>query len=63
MTTYIHKNVEVKLTGRKAKKKPKRSRSSGDIVLYEVKPLDDKIDWNDWVDMSDLFKVEEDDNV
>jgi len=55
----IHNNVEVRLTGRKAIRKRKRSRqgNADDLVIYEVKPLDDKIEWTEWVDKDDLFEV------
>ena len=55
--TYIYKGIEVKPTGRKASKKKKRS--SEQIFLHEIKPVDEKIDFLEWVNLEDLFKVEE----
>jgi len=61
VATYIYDEIEVKLTGRTATKKRKRTRSDKpDLTLHEVQPLDDKIQWTRWVDLNDLFLVDTD---
>jgi len=57
--TYIYNGLEVKLTGRKASKKKKRSTKDEKIFLHEIRPVNDKIDFVEWVNLEDLYKVED----
>ena len=57
MTTYVHDNIEVKLTGRKAENKLR----SGKIdELVEIAPVDPMVGGRkQWVREDQLFKVQE----
>ena len=62
MSTYVYGGLEVLMTGRKAKKKRKRGRrtaSDDDIVLYEIKSVDPKVEFVEWVSKDELFEVED----
>lgn len=73
MTTYIHENIEVKLTGRTASKKgreKRKRRTDGDNtapvakkLLHEVTPADKDIgEWKKWVDLETLFTIDDEDD-
>lgn len=63
--TYVYKNTEVMLTGRKATRKntPKTPRRLGTTsdntdTLFEVVPADPKNgSWTSWVILEDLFEI------
>ena len=65
MQTYLLKGVEVKTTGRVARKEKKTRRAEAEEVeLHEVTPIDNEIgSWSNWVDLSDLYKIETDESI
>ena len=60
-TTYLLNNIEVKPTGRKAKKEIKRRIGEATSkVLHEVTPVDQELgSWKQWVSLDELFVVQE----
>jgi hypothetical protein len=57
--TYIYEGKEHVLTGRTA---TKRLRSDKIKILHEIRPADldsDKNEFNQWIEMDDLFVVED----
>lgn len=62
MTTYLHKQTEVILTGRTAQRaKSKRRPDAGVITLHEVTPKNKEAgEWTDWVSIEDLFVIVDD---
>ena len=58
--TYLHRNVEVKTTGRVARKEQKTRRSKKEVELHEVTPVNQENgSWMDWVDLDGLYKIED----
>lgn len=62
METYIHEGVEVKLTGRTAKKTTTIRTISGKVpsvnVLIEIAPVDKESgSWKKWVKKEELYKI------
>lgn len=66
--TFVYDGVEVKKTGRVAKRSiPLTSvRSSkhiaGQVELVEITPIDELADWKKWVRQTDLYLVDRNDN-
>jgi hypothetical protein len=57
--TYVFENVEVRLTGRIAKK-PSTVNNKIILIQYEVTPADEEgITWKKWAKESDLFTISE----
>ena len=63
--TYLHKNVEVKTTGRVARKEKKTRRQAYEgsettvVLLHEITPIDQEVgSWAAWVDLTELYKIE-----
>lgn len=57
--TYVFEGVEVKLTGRVAKK-PSTMNANVTLIQYEVHPADDEaVQWKKWAKEADLFIIEE----
>jgi len=55
-TTYLNDNVEVKLTGREAKRTLKNNKVD---VRVEVTPANStEGSWKKWVRMADLYEIE-----
>ena len=58
--TYLHRNVEVMTTGRVARKEKKTRRQQKEVELHEVTPVDQENgSWKDWVDLDELYKIED----
>ena len=61
--TYVHKDIEVKLTGRTANKELKatrRNQNPSAVMLYEITPVDSMNgSWKKWVRMAELFEIKE----
>jgi len=57
---YVHEGLEVKLTGRQARKELR----SGKIdTVFEIAPADkESISFKKWVHMKDLFEIMEDED-
>lgn len=58
--TYVHKSVEVKLTGRCAKKLIKNiciPTKGVTVVMYEVTPVDPDVSWCEFVEEDDLYTI------
>lgn len=60
--SYVHNGKEVVLTGRMAKRKPRREgeRINDDFTQYEIRPVNvdaDNNNFNEWVRMRDLLEV------
>jgi hypothetical protein len=68
LQTYVYDGVEVKKTGRVAKRQipAKTVRSTrqitGQVELVEIKPIDELADWKKWVRETDLYLVDNNDN-
>ncbi len=50
---YLCEGVEVKLTGRVAKK----TKRTGEVMLFEIRPDDTAIKWKKWIHLKDLFEI------
>ncbi len=59
--TYVFEGVEVKLTGRTAKKemKTQRRRVAAKLdLIHEIAPADKEMgNWKKWVRMTELFEI------
>ena len=60
--TYVHDGVEVKLTGREARKESQRRTTRGRTprveILVEIQPVDvDSGTWKKWVKKEELFEI------
>lgn len=57
MSTFVHQDVEVKLTGRVAKRKMPGGKEQ---ELVEVTPSEeDNGTWKKWIPLSGLFEIQE----
>lgn len=57
--TYVFEGVEVKLTGRVAKK-PSTMSANVMLIQYEVQPADEEVpQWKKWAKEADLFTIHE----
>lgn len=58
-STYVFDGVEVKWTGRKAKKEVPRARAENPFTFYifEVTPVEDEA-WKKWVKYEELYMIE-----
>jgi hypothetical protein len=55
---YVHEGLEVKLTGRQARKELRSGKVS---IVYEIAPADsESISFKKWVHMKELFEILED---
>lgn len=59
--TYVFESVEVKKTGRTAKREMKlpNGKVHNTSVMVEITPVDSDLGWKKWVDDAHLFIVEE----
>jgi len=61
--TFIHEGIEVRRTGRSAKKTgPTTTRRTAptEIIIYEITPADaESGSWKKWVKLTDLFEIVE----
>lgn len=59
--TYVHGDVEVKLTGRTAEKeltKQTKRVEAKSIMLHEITPIDaENGSWKKWVRITDLYEI------
>jgi hypothetical protein len=61
--TYVHDGLEVRLTGRKAKKEPRENGTrlragQKTSTIHEITPTDAETgSWKKWVKMTDLFEI------
>lgn len=54
ITTYVYNGVEVKMTGRRAKKETRRN----EITLVEVTPYNmEDGTWKRWVNPTELYEI------
>lgn len=54
ITTYVYNGIEVKLTGRRAKKASRRK----DYVVVEITPYDKEDgSWKRWVNPTELYEI------
>ena len=62
MKTYVHDGMEIKLTGREAKKTVITG-STGKVVrelkLVEITPVDTTYDWKKWIPFEQLYEIVE----
>ena len=60
--TFVYDGVEVRLTGRVAKKAQNpSSQDKKQNMLFEVTPVDKTFDWVKWVRPTDLYKISNND--
>lgn len=59
-TRYLYNNVEVKETGRVARKTKKSRRTDGEeSVLHEITPINlEDGSWTAWVELDDIYRIE-----
>ena len=60
--TYVHDGVEIKLTGREARKESRRRTTRGTIprveILVEITPVDvESGTWKKWVKKEELYEI------
>jgi hypothetical protein len=58
--TYVHEGQEVKWTGRTAVKSSPTAAARGriaELMLVEITPVEEGIDWKKWVREQDLYAV------
>lgn len=54
ITTYVYNGVEVKMTGRRAKKETRRN----EIMLVEITPYNvEDGTWKRWVNPTELYEI------
>lgn len=58
--TYVFESVEVKKTGRTAKREMKlpSGKVHNTAIMVEITPIDTELGWKKWVDDAHLFIVE-----
>lgn len=67
MPEYVYDGELVKLTGRKAKRaqptpqiqrrRQPPSTVGREVILHEIQPMDNVVEWKKWVQLEELFEV------